>query len=185
MLTILLLIIAISFDAMSFGLAQGLKKVKISFINVFIMTIISTIIFTIPLYLSKFVAKYLSENICNIINGAVLIFLGIYYLKKYFNELKIKDENNNKNLSKTNLSLKQSILATFPISLDAIFTAFLNGYTLSYIIFGIIFYFFITFLSIYVLNLIGLKLSKSTKLNLGFLSSIIFITIGILKIFGI
>ena len=109
MLTLIILIIAVSFDTMSFGLAQGLKNIKITLLNTFIITIISTIIFTIPLYLSKFVAKYFDETLCNIINGIVLILLGIIYLIKYFKERKsnVKIEKN-KNQSK--LSLKLCIL---------------------------------------------------------------------------
>jgi len=184
MFTIIILVIAISFDAMSYGLAQGLKNIKINFLCSFIMTIISTIIFTIPLYLSKFVAKYLNEQICDIINGIVLILIGIIYLFKYFNQLKNREQLE-KNKNQTCLKIKNGIIAIFPISLDAIFTAFLNGYTLDFVIFGVSFYFIMTFISIYILNLIGLKLTNKTSLDLGFLSSLIFILIGTLKIFGI
>ena len=187
MLTIILLIIAVSFDAMSFGLAQGIKNIKITPLNTFIMSIVSTILFTIPLYLSYKFAKLISEHILNLVNGIVLILLGLYYLISYL--IKLKKHNTkiitNKNTEQTFMKIKAGLIAVFPISLDAIFTAILNGYTLDYITFGIVFYFFMTFLSIFLTNMIGLKLSNKTKIDLGFLSSLIFITIGILKLFGI
>lgn len=183
MITIILLIIAISFDAMSYGLAQGLKNIKVPFFYVMVMTLISTMLFTLPLYLSKYIAKYISEVLLNIINGSILIILGIFYLISYFKT--IKQEVYTKNSDKQILSLKSAIASTFPISLDAIFTAIFTGYTLQFVLFGIIFYIFMTFSSIYVLNLIGLKISKSSTINLGFLSAFIFFIIGILKLFGI
>ena len=83
------------------------------------------------------------------------------------------------------MKLKPALAATIPISIDAVFTAFLNGYSLSHIGYGIILYFIITFLSILITNQIGLQLSKRSNINLGFLSGLIFIIIGLLKFFGI
>jgi len=180
MITLIFLIIAVSIDAMSFGFAQGIKNNKISIFYCLIMTILSTILFSIPLYISKFIVYYLNEKTLNIINGIVLIILGLFYLLNYFF--------NNKKINKKtehNISLKYCIIETIPISLDAIFTAFLNGYTLNYLYVGIIFYFFITFIYIYIFNIIGLRISKKTSTNLSFLSSLIFIVIGILKLYGI
>lgn len=188
MLTITLLIIAVSIDAMSFGLAQGLKKIKITFIYIACMSILSTILFSVPLYLSRFIVEYLSEFWLDLVNGIILLALGIYYIAIYFVDLKKQDNLDiyvSKNESITFMKLKPALAATIPISIDAVFTAFLNGYSLSHIGYGIILYFIITFLSILITNQLGLQLSKRSNINLGFLSGLIFIIIGLLKFFGI
>ena len=122
----------------------------------------------------------------NYINGSVLILLSIIYfilfLKSYRN---VQKEDCIIRHEQQIMSIKTGILATIPISLDAMFTALLTGYTVQSYSFMIIFYFFMTSISIYILNLIGLKLISHTKLNLGWLSSLVFLIIGVLKIFGI
>ena len=184
MIYTMFLIIAISIDAMSFGFAQGFQKKYITILNCLIMTIISTLLFTIPLYLSSFVFKYFNEQLCNIINGIVLIILGIYYLVKNLTTSKNRNlEKNNVNIE--HLCLKNCILSTFPISLDAIFTTFLNGYSIPDIIFAIIFFFCFTFISILLPNRISLKISNKTSLHISWISGIIFLIIGTLKSFGI
>lgn len=181
MITIIILIITISIDAMSFGFAQGVLNNKIPLFYCLIMTILSTILFSIPLLLSKYIFSFFSENICNFVNGILLITLGFVYLLNLFKPKNKKNIKNNLN----KINLKTIIIETFPISLDAIFTALLNGYTLNSLLFCIILYFFLTFFSIYIFNLISLKLSQKIKFNINFLSPLIFIIIGSLKIFGI
>lgn len=183
MLTIILLILALSLDAFSFGFAQGFKKYKLTLVNCLIMSAISTFLFTVPLYLSQFVFKYFNEQVCNIINGIILILLGLYYLYDFIKSKNYKIEDKNNKIIP--LRLKICILSTFPISLDAIFTALLNGYSVTYIISAILIYFLFTFCSLYLTNLIGLKFSKDSYISLSWLSSLIFIIIGSLKCFGI
>lgn len=178
MTRIILLVIAVSLDALSFGIASGLNKSKIKFWYAFCMAFISTFMFAIPLYASYYVSKYLNEDLLYLINGIVLCGLGIYYIIISF---KKEQKNNQFNVK----SLKNCILSTFAISLDAIFTAFLSGYSLNYVIFGIIFYFFVTLLFIYVPNTLTLKFSKIKNINLSWVSGVIFIILGILKLFEI
>ena len=70
-------------------------------------------------------------------------------------------------------------------SVDAIFTAFLGGFPANYYIIFILFYFFTNFLAIYLGNLITYKFNKYIKINLDFFGGIIFLALGIFKIFGI
>lgn len=183
MATISILILAVSLDALSFGLAQGIKKNSINPFYALCMTIVSTILFAVPLYLSSIVIKYLDENICCYINGSVLIGLGVLYIITFIVNSFKKEEL--KATPKTNLSLGYCLISTLPISLDAIFTGFLSGYTLSYIAYGIVFYFIVTFLAIYIPNKIALKMSGKNNLKIEWLSGTIFIILGLLKLFGI
>lgn len=178
MIKIILLVIAVNIDALSFGFASGLNKSIIKWNYALCMAIVSTMLFSVPLYLSHIVVKYLNEDIFYIINGLVLCSMGIIYIISSFRK---KEENATYNTK----SLNGCILSIFPISLDSIFTAFLNGYSLNYVIFGIVFYFIITFCFIFFANLIGLRLTSKSKLNIDWVSGVIFLILGILKFFEI
>lgn len=174
MTTIILLVLAVSLDALSFGLSSGFSKNKVSFFYALCMAVFSTILFAVPLYLSSILIKYLNSSVCYFINGAVLLLLGIIYLVEAFKK-------KNQHITNQPLSFKRCMLLVFPISLDAIITAFLSGYSLNYVVFGIIFYLVITFLFIYIPNIIALKVAKKCKINIGWLSGLIFILLSILK----
>lgn len=184
MFTIILLILAISLDALSFGLAQGFNKNSIGYINCFFMSVLSTLLFAVPLYLSQLVVQYLDEKICYLLNGIVLLCLGIFYLVQFFVLLQKKEPPLEKK-ENSKLTLGYCLISTIPISLDAIFTAFLSGYSLQYIIFGVIFYFVITYIALFIPNKIALKMSGKSNLRLEWLSGLIFVVLGLLKIFGI
>lgn len=180
MITIILLVLAVSLDSLSFGVGQGLNNKKIGLFNSIIMTILATILFTIPLYLSKLVVKNMDEDLCFLINGTVLLLLGLFYIITY-----IINKDKPKKYVSNDVNFKYYIISTFPITLDAIFTAFLNGYSLDNLWFAIFFFFIITFVSLYVGNLITIKLSKKFNLSLEWLSGIIFIILGIIKLLEI
>lgn len=179
----MILILALSLDAISFGIAQGIKRNSINIWYALAMTVLSTILFAVPLYLSSIVVAYLDEKICCIINGVVLIGLGALYLTNFiiscFKKESLKPQFEQK------LSFGYCMVSVFPISLDAVFTGFLSGYALSHIVYGISFYFVITFLAIYVTNKLALKMTGKSKLKIEWLSGTIFVILGILKICGI
>ena len=172
MLSFLIIILCINIDALSFGISYGLRKQKIGFfINIFITTF-STLFFTIPLVTSKLIFSHLNNNICNLLNGIFLIILGLFYIF----------ENNKK--SHKNLTIKNSFIECFIISIDAIFSAIFNGYLINTYIFYIIFYYITNFFAIFLGNRISFKLSSISNINFSLFSGLIFIFLGIFKIFG-
>ena len=172
----LLLILCLNIDALSFGVAYGLKKTRFSFWFVLKISFLSTFFFAVPLFLSQFVFKYFNRQVCNIINGIILIILGCTCFIK-----------NSKQNSEFHLvfSHKKFFGECFAFSVDAIFSAFLGGFPMNFYIFFVIFYFFSNFLAIFLGNLILFKLNSKIKLRLDFFGGIIFIVLGITKMFGI
>jgi len=202
MLSFLVLILCINIDALSYGVAYGLKKQKFNILYILAVCILSTIMFAIPLYFSKYIFNYFDETICHIINSIVLILLGIhFFLQKNTKNTKNIEENNKKSnnnaenvkiLSSDNettvkhkINFKQYFLECLVISVDAIFTALLSGFNDKNYIFYVLFYAFTNFFAIFLGNIFFYKLDKKLKLNLNYFSGIIFIILGILKIFGI
>lgn len=176
MAAFLLLILCLNIDALSFGVTYGLKKIKFNFFFSLKICIISSIFFAVPLFLSPLVFKYLDRSLCNIINGIILILLSIMYFTKSSGKKKKQIENH---------STKNFMYECLAFSVDAIFTAFLGGFPANYYIIFILFYFFTNFLAIYLGNLITYKFNKYIKINLEFFGGIIFLALGIFKIFGI
>ena len=209
MLSFLLIILCINIDALSYGIAYGFKRVKLKISYIFYVTILSTLFFAVPLYISKYIFQYFNPIICNIINGLILIIFGIYYFlqkspdykektskkshfeqnfdKKYILEKENTEKNNinkiNNNYKKFNFKL--FFIETLIISVDAIFTALLSGFSSNFTIFYIFFYAFSNFFAIFLGNFIFYKSNKFCKIKLSFFSGIIFIILGILKFFGI
>lgn len=135
----------------------------------------STVMFAIPLAISKYIFQYFDELVCRIINAAVLILLGInYFLPKK------KDE---RQKSSRAPALK-CFIECLIISVDAIFTALLSGFSENYYVFSVFFYAFSNFFAIFLGNRFLYKLSKISKLNLNFLSGMVFVLLGIFKVIG-
>ncbi len=176
MATFLLLILCLNIDALSFGVTYGLKKIRFNFFFTLKICILSSIFFAIPLFLSPLVFRYLDKSICNIINGVVLIFLSLMYFTK---------NSNKKSKEITTCSTKKFLYECLAFSVDAIFTAFLAGFPSNYYIIFILFYFFTNFLAIYFGNLLVYKFNTYIKINLDYFGGIIFLALGIFKIFGI
>lgn len=171
-----ILILCLNLDALSFGVAYGLKKKRFPLGFVLKLSVFSTILFSIPLYLSKFLFKYFNRTVCNIINGLILIVLGLFYLLK---------RNKSQTDPSSDIPKKSFVGEAVAFSVDALFTAFLGGFPLNFYIFFVIFYFFTNFLAIFLGNLILFKINKNIKFRLDFVGGIVFLLLGFLKIFGV
>lgn len=176
MVAFFLLILCLNIDALSFGVAYGAKKQRFSAFFTLKISLLSSVFFAIPLFLSQFLFKYFDKAICNVINGVILIILSL----SYFFKNKEKEQKNIENFSK-----KRFLGECFAFSVDAFFTAFLGGFPLNFYAFFVIFYFFSNFLAIFLGNLLVFKFNKKLRFNLDFLGSLIFLVLGVLKIFGI
>lgn len=174
MLSFSLLILTLNIDALSYGVAYGIKKKKIPLKWILFINIFSTILFAIPLYLSKFVYQYFDKTTLTIINGIVLIALGL----KYCFEKPTKNTTND-------FSFWQCFVECFVISVDAIFTAILSGFSANYFIYSVIFYELTNFLAIFCGNLIFYKNNCKRRIKLNILSGFIFIFLGIFKILSL
>lgn len=177
MLSFALLILCLNIDALSYGISYGIKKIKLNFLYILSVSVLSTLIFLIPLSLSKYIYSYFNERVCEIINGIILIILGITYIIP-------KKDKTKTPLAKETFTFKKFLLECFAISADAFFTALLSGFSEKFFVFCIIFYFFTNFIAIFCGNYFFRKLGNKTHFNLSFLSCLIFILLGFFKIMG-
>ena len=222
MLSFFLLILCLNIDALSYGIAYGIKKIKFKIPFILCLSLLSTLMFALPLFFSKYIYMYFDEFVLRIVNAVILIILGIKYIltkpqnfkkihKKYVklfkNNKKINNLKNNtltyyenkilinkikfkpfyfdnKKSSVLNNSFKQNFGECVAFSVDAIFTALVSGFSASYYLFSVLFYFFTNFLAIFCGNIILYNINRKLKFNLNIFSGLIFIFLGILKIIG-
>lgn len=175
MTTFLITILCLNIDALSYGISYGItnKKIKIKYIA--FITTISTILFAIPLNFSKYIYYYFDKKTLQIINAMVLFVLGLSYIFKKQSNTKTK---------KQELSFKTCFFECIAISIDAVFTAILSGFSGKYFIFLIFFYSFTNFFAIFLGNLFFYTFHKKLKINLSFFSGFIFIILGFFKCIG-
>lgn len=196
----ILILLAVSLDVFSFGLSLGFKRVYLDFYKGLFFTFISAFIFAFPLLLSKLISKVIPQKICFLINGIVLLLLGVYYLMSFIIK-KVKDransaqkaplkanlqneQENNHALGQTPfLGLKYLALCAVPVNLDAFFTALLSGFIMGNFFVVLLIYLTFTFFAIYIGNKLSFYLSKKINLDLSWISGILFIVLGILKLF--
>lgn len=176
MIAYILLILTINIDALSYGIAYGINKQRIKFSTILFICTLSTILFAVPLYFSKYIMQYFNELYLRLINGIVLILLGVFYLLK------------TNSTEKKDIELKQSFKQVFfeclAISADAIFTALLSGFNQKFYIFLVFFYAFSNFFAIFLGNIIFLYFNKKLSINFSLISGFIFIFLGIFKLIG-
>ncbi len=200
MLTFSLLILCLNLDALSYGIANGAKNRKFSILYVLVVCLMSTIMFAVPLAVSKYVFQYFDETACRLVNATILIAMGIFYMipKKISNKSSdIKNDpnysqnnltqslNNTKsNIPNTKISFSRCFIECLVISVDAIFTAFLSGFSENYFIFSVALYAVTNFLAILFGNRLLYKISNKINFRLDLFSGLIFILLGVLKIIG-
>ena len=176
MTTFLITILCLNIDALSYGISYGISKTKINLKYIIFITTLSTIMFMIPLSISKYICNYFNERVLEIINAIILFILGICYI--------IKKQEKNKT-KKQELNFKSCFFECVAISIDAIFTAILSGFSGNFYIFSIFFYALTNFFAIFFGNLIFYYLGKNLRINLSFFSGFIFIILGFMKCIGI
>ena len=170
MLSLCIIILCINIDALSYGLAYGAQKIKFSFFYTLFTAVLSTIFFSSATYLSRHLYSHFCKQTLEIINGLILIVLGLSYI--------IPKKQNEKTLKKDFFSnLKVFFFECFAISVDAIFTTFFTNFLGNFLVFFIIFYFITNFMAIYFGNLIAYKIGHSLKFKLSIFSCFIFLKI--------
>ena len=80
MLSFFLLILCLNIDALSYGIAYGIKKIKFKIPFILCLSLLSTLMFALPLFFSKYIYMYFDEFVLRIVNAIILIILGIKYV---------------------------------------------------------------------------------------------------------
>lgn len=202
----ILLVLVLSLDAFMASIAYGTNNIKMPFKSILIIDMVCAIFLALSIFFGIQIRKILPESIALILGATILILLGIYYLfesifKSYL-ENKLKENEKVKiklfdiwfvidvyvdetkadfNLSK-NLDSKEALYLATALSLDSLAVGFgssLGNINYSQVI-GLSLV--IGMFSIWSGLFIGKKIVEKTKINLSWLSGIILIILGLLKL---
>lgn len=202
MISTFLTLLAVSLDVFSFGVSLGAQKRTISPASAVYFTMLSCCIFGLPFLLSARVYAIVSRVVCVLINGGVLLGLGAVYLfgyifkslskslkfgqnsplVPYFQNLQVFPHKSSKTAT---APLKTLSACAIPVNLDAFFTALLSGYGLGAPFLVLSLNFTITLSALILGNRISLFFSQKKAPDMGGLSGVIFICLGILKLLEI
>lgn len=167
--------IIVSIDGFFSGFAIGIKKTKINFRNLIIISLIPILMAIPVMFFGNYISNFISSNIGNYIGCILFIFLGI----SSFNQIR-KNKINNDEIKI--IDLYTSIIIGFTIGIDSSISAFtlaLNNHNpiITPFYFGI---------SHGILILLGNKLSLKKYINqinlIQYLSPLLFLIIAIIKI---
>ncbi|WP_353095326.1 sporulation membrane protein YtaF [Tissierella praeacuta] len=202
----ILLVLALSLDAFVASIAYGTNKIKMPFKSILIIDIICATFLALSIFFGLQIRKILPEHVALISGSIILILLGVYYLfesifKSYL-ERKLKGNEKVKiklfdiwfvidvyvdetkadfNLSK-NLDSKEAIYLATALSLDSLAVGFGSSLgNINYLqVIGLSLV--VGMISIYSGLFIGKKIVEKTKINLSWLSGIILMVLGLLKL---
>lgn len=202
----LLLVLALSLDAFVASIAYGTNNIRIPFTSVLIIDIVCTSFLAISVLLGEFIKNFLPLNLTTTISFLILIFLGIYYLFESFVKSFFKNKGSSKERVKVKLfdirliidiyvdeikadfdnskklNYNEALYLAVALSLDSLAIGFSSG--LCNINFFLIIFLSIVFniLSIWGGLFIGRRFVEKSKINLSWLTGIILITLGFLKL---
>ncbi len=89
--TILLFALALNMDALATGVAYGIRKIKIPFTSVIIISLMSVLSITVSMLLGRFLADMISESFAHRLGGIILIGIGIWVLYQSWQERHLSD----------------------------------------------------------------------------------------------
>lgn len=174
-LSSILLVVALALDGLSLSFALGTARIKIGWMPGLIIAAIQTAVLAAAVLAGGFIESrvppaYMSvlEYIC----AGVLMAIGIVALAKFISGGEAEHHRE--------LTLKKSVGLGFTLSLDSLFSGVAGGSAVYYLLLPLS-------LCVNIVFILGgnrgaLRLTKRRRIDLGWLSGIIFIALGFFKL---
>ncbi|MBO8138278.1 MAG: sporulation membrane protein YtaF [Desulfotomaculum sp.] len=88
--TIILFALALNMDALGTGVAYGIRKIKVPFISILIISLMSVISISISMAAGHFMVNFLPESFAHQLGGFILVGIGIWLLVQAWQEARGK-----------------------------------------------------------------------------------------------
>ena len=182
-LNALLLVAALNLDAFAVSFSYGVDKIKIPFISAMIINFICSAMLVAALFAGAFLKHVIPELAGIFVCSAILLSIGAYKLSdgifkpKVFSVICVGNR-------KASLKTAEAVSLSFALSLDSLTAGFGAGLTESGFLWIISFSLLSTVLFIYAGSFLGRKLAERASLNLSWTSGVIFIFLGLSKLFS-
>jgi len=172
--------VVISIDTLPAGFAYGAGNIKVPLRHVVVLNIIGSVLVSIALFSGLYISRYISQSATKILSCTILVVIGIYKLIVYFRK-------SIKKIDKTSRVIKwpETIILAIVLSFDGIVlgigVSIYNSslfFCLSVIMFSLVtdFVFFIFG------HKIGQKATRKTRFDLSWLSGVVLIILGLVKL---
>jgi len=202
----IILVTALSLDAFVASFAYGSNKIKIPFLSALILTFICSLTLTISLILGNIIRPYLPESLTHIICFIILFILGItklfdssikayirkkktlnkqivfkalnlHFILNIYADPKIADKDDSRTLS-----LSESISLALALSIDGLAVglgaALANVNSIMIVVSSVL----IGMVAVMGGSLLGEKISNKINLDLSWLSGILLVILGFMKL---
>ncbi|MCL2755682.1 MAG: manganese efflux pump [Firmicutes bacterium] len=180
LITTFLLIFIVSLDLAAVGFAYGTNRIRVPFLNLFVISLIGSIILGSALAAGYFLRAYISETAITWTVFTLFMMIGIFKIISWYTSRK-KEFNPDRKIS-----LQETFLLALVLSIDGIGVAFgagLERVTLLFIVIIVLVSLITDILLFKFGHYLGSTLAKKSRRNLGWLSGVILITIAIVQIF--
>ena len=177
-----LLTIALSLDSASAGFAYGTGKTRVPFLNIFVMAVIDTVILAVALLVGASISRIIPAYITLIISCVILIAMGLYKLVMWVKNKRSKTPV--KECAK--ISWRETFIVGIALSIDGLAVGVgvaMTHITTLFIVIVIAFSMLTDILIFSLGYLLGKQIHKITKLDVSWISGIVFILIALQKIF--
>ena len=185
LIQILLLCVALNLDAFCFAFAFGIKKTKLSWLNILTICIIDLFMLGAGLFISYALQSVVQSNLLTILGACILMVLGAYYIISFFikghlhsvscSAAAVADKNNV-------LSFKEALFLGFVAGIDGFAAGLASSFSLSNIFIMLSIFFAVIFGFIFCGSVLGYKISKKINLDFSWVSGLILIGIGVVRL---
>lgn len=79
-MNLLSIVIAVSLDGLGVGIAYGMRKIRISFLALFVIMLCSGVIVLTSMFLGHFLRLFISPTVTSMLGSFILIALGLFVL---------------------------------------------------------------------------------------------------------
>jgi len=176
--TALILAAVISIDTLACGFAYGTSNTKVPLRNVLVINIICSVAVSAALFLGYLISNYISSEITMWLSVGILVLIGSYKLVQWFcskGTVKVPRQ----------INWPETIILAAVLSLDGLAVGIgvsIYGVSLAFCFLVTAFSFVTDPLFFIAGHKLGEKTTKKTRLDLSWLSGVVLIMLGLIKL---
>jgi len=172
----LLLAVVVSIDTLASGFAYGTSNTKVPLRNLIVIDIICSVLLGVGLFCGLYISNYISPLATRIISATTLITIGCYKLVR----------KSAKEAPKSALGWVETIILAVILSIDGMAVgigASIHNTSVAFCLIAIAFSLVTDFVFFIFGHKIGQKATQKTRLDLAWLSGVVLIILGLIRLF--
>lgn len=205
MLSVILLVLAISIDAFAVSVTYGIRHIRIPFVSALIISFVGTFFLFISLSFANLITKYISDQVCvslSIILLVLIAFASLFestikaYLKAHKGQKNVSfslseisfaidiflDETKADKDNSKSLSPKEAVLLAVALSVDSLASGFSAGLTNGYFALQLILCFIATIIFCLGGRKLGERISDRSSVDISWVSGILLLCLAMIKL---